>query len=127
MSERVLLVEDNGAALAQFRDALSAQGYQVTTAVNGLDGFAKVQTQKFDLCIVDHLMPLMNGPQLLKNLHAMGERAPTAVIFLSTQELAIVEQLPEMCIADMVLSKPLSSDDLLNNVAELLEQTAVAC
>ncbi|MDG1733600.1 MAG: response regulator [Thalassotalea sp.] len=127
MSERVLLVEDNGAALAQFRDALSAQGYQVTTAVNGLDGFAKVQTQKFDLCIVDHLMPLMNGPQLLKNLHAMGERAPTAVIFLSTQELGIVEQLPEMCIADMVLSKPLSSDDLLNNVAELLEQTAVAC
>lgn len=127
MSERVLLVEDNDAALAQFRDALSAQGYQVTTAVNGLDGFAKVQTQKFDLCIVDHLMPLMNGPQLLKNLHAMGERAPTAVIFLSTQELAIVEQLPEMCIADMVLSKPLSSDDLLNNVAELLEQTAVAC
>ncbi|MDG2392819.1 MAG: hypothetical protein P8M49_04865, partial [Thalassotalea sp.] len=64
---------------------------------------------------------------LLKNLHAMGERAPTAVIFLSTQELGIVEQLPEMCIADMVLSKPLSSDDLLNNVAELLEQTAVAC
>lgn len=127
MSERVLLVEDNSAALAQFRDALSAQGYQVTTAVNGLDGFAKVQTQKFDLCIVDHLMPLMNGPQLLKNLHAMGERAPTAVIFLTTQYLDVVEQLPEMCVADIVLAKPLSTEVLLDSVAELLGQTAVAC
>lgn len=126
MSERVLLVEDNRVALAQFSDALSAQGYQVTTAVNGLDGFAKVQTQKFDLCIVDHLMPLMNGPQLLKNLHAMDDKAPTAVIFLTTQDLNVVEQLPELCIADIVLSKPLSSDDLLDSVADLLGQTAVA-
>ncbi|TRX57152.1 response regulator [Thalassomonas sp. M1454] len=126
MSERVLLVEDNSAALAQFRDALSNRGYQVTTAVNGLDGFAKVQTQKFDLCIVDHLMPLMNGPQLLKNLHSMGERAPTAVIFLTTQDLDVVEQLPELCIADIVLAKPLSTELLLENVADLLEQTSMA-
>ncbi|MEW6996592.1 response regulator [Colwelliaceae bacterium BS250] len=126
MSERVLLVEDNAPALAQFQQALSLAGYQVTTAVNGLDGFAKAQAGQFDLCIVDHLMPLMNGPQLLKNLYAMGEQAPTGIIFLTTQDLNTVEQLPEMCIADIILSKPLSIDDLLSNVEDILTQTS-AC
>ncbi len=124
MSERVLLVEDNAPLRAQFQQALTSAGYQVCTAVNGLDGFSKAQNQEFDLCIVDHLMPLMNGPQLLKNLHAMADNAPRAVIFLTTQDLNVVEELPEMCVADIILAKPLTTMDLLHNIESLLEQTA---
>ena len=127
MSERILIVEDNQQVLSQLQLALSQEGYQVTTAVNGLDGYNKAQQQMFDLCVVDHLMPLMAGPQLLKNLSALGSNRPSCIIFLSTQELKSVQQLSEISYADKILSKPLDIDVFIQSVKELLEyEDAVA-
>ncbi len=121
MSESILLVEDNALVLAQLNQTLTTAGYQVTTAVNGLDGYNKAQQQRFDLCIVDHLMPLMNGPQLVKNLISLGDNAPGSIIFLTTQDLKLVNQISEVHLADKVLTKPISNTEFLAEVNQLKE------
>ncbi|KGK01029.1 response regulator [Thalassotalea sp. ND16A] len=120
MSESILLVEDNAITLAQLNQALTTAGYQVTTAINGLDGYNKAQNQQFDLCIIDHLMPLMNGVQLLKNLQTLGELTPSNTIFLSTQDLKLVTQTAVIQFADKVLAKPISNKDIVEQVHSLL-------
>ncbi|WNC73536.1 response regulator [Thalassotalea psychrophila] len=124
MSESVLLVEDNALVLAQLNQTLTTAGYQVTTAVNGLDGYNKAQQHRFDLCIVDHLMPLMNGPQLVKNLIALGDHAPSSIIFLTTQDLKLVNQISEVHLADKVLTKPISNTEFLAEVSKLKEYSS---
>ena len=123
MNNKVLLVEDNPTVCCELKAALEQAGYEVTTANNGLDGYNKVQKHRFALCVVDHLMPLMNGPTFLKNIHAMGENAPKAVIFLTTQDLSLVEQLPEMCMADIILPKPVSVSTFMASLDKVNEKT----
>lgn len=124
MSERVLLVEDNASVMAQLNQALTKAGYQVTTAINGLDGFNKAQRQSFDLCIVDHLMPLMSGPQFLKNMPGLGDKAPTNIIFLTTQDIKMVTQIFDVQAADIILSKPICDESLLEQVQRLLQKNS---
>ena len=121
MSESILLVEDNASVLAQLNQTLTTAGYQVTTAINGLDGYNKAQQQRFDLCIVDHKMPLMNGPQLVKNLISLGDNAPGSIIFLTTQDLKLVNQISEVHLADKVLTKPISNTEFLAEVDQFKE------
>ena len=127
MTKRVLIVEDNAAVMAYLEQTLTKNGYTVTTAINGLDGFNKAQKQDFDLCIVDHLMPLMNGLQFVKNMQTLSTTNSPKLIFLSTQDMAVVMQHPELKLVDKVLSKPISETDLLANVSAVLaEQLATA-
>ncbi|WOH38936.1 response regulator [Thalassotalea fonticola] len=124
MTESILLVEDNAPVLAQLNQTLTTAGYQVTTAINGLDGYNKAQQQRFDLCIVDHLMPLMNGPQLVKNLISLGDNTPGNILFLTTQDLKTVNQITEVHFADKVLSKPISNAEFLAEVRKLIEYSS---
>lgn len=121
MAEKILLVEDNKSVQAQLKELLEQQGHQVVTACNGLDGYNKALAESFDLCIVDHLMPLMDGPQLLKNLKGMENNAPGAVLFLSTQDPKMVNSLAEVKLADAYLSKPIEKNAFLTTMSELLE------
>ncbi|TLU67568.1 response regulator [Thalassotalea litorea] len=121
MAEKILLVEDNKSVQAQLKELLEQQGHQVTTACNGLDGYNKALAETYDLCIVDHLMPLMDGPQLLKNLKGMENNSPRAVMFLSTQDPKLVNSLAETKLADACLTKPIEKEAFLNAMGKLLE------
>ncbi|TKB43538.1 response regulator [Thalassotalea mangrovi] len=120
MAEKILLVEDNKSVKAHLTELLEQQGHQVTTACNGLDGYNKALAEQFDLCIVDHLMPLMDGPQLLKNIKAMEKNAPRAVLFLSTQDPKLVKSLAEIKLADAYLPKPIEKEAFLSTMNDLL-------
>ncbi|NMP16553.1 MULTISPECIES: response regulator [unclassified Thalassotalea] len=123
MTMQVLLVEDNAKVATQLENALTKAGFDVTTAINGLDGYNKAQQTRFDVCVVDHLMPLMDGRQLLKNLSALTDNQPSFVVFMSTQDLKAVEQLPEVQFADTILSKPISDEDFIALIHSLTEQS----
>ena len=70
------------AAPSSTRETLTAFGHSVSTAANGLDGFEKAQQSSFHLYIVDHLMPLMNGVTLSKNLKQTPACAQTPLLFM---------------------------------------------
>ncbi len=121
----VLLVEDNAKVSAQLEAALTKAGFHVTTAINGLDGYNKAQKNAFDVCVVDHLMPLMDGRQLLKNLAGLHQYKPTYLVFMSTQEVKVVEQIPEVEFADTIISKPISDDDFISVMTSLIDQSTL--
>lgn len=124
MTKKILLIDDNETVRDRLYQVLTRVGYNVKTSNNGLDGFHKIQSETYDLCIADHFMPLINGIQLLKNIDSMGEKAPRAVMFLTTQPVEIVSNNPVLGVADVIMSKPIAIDDFINNVTDLIEQTA---
>ncbi|WP_206484450.1 response regulator [Thalassotalea sp. G2M2-11] len=115
-----LVVDDKSPVLTLLTELLGKWGITVQTASNGLDAFTKAQSAAFDLYVVDHLMPLMNGVQLTKNLKSKVETKQTPLIFMSTQDLSDVEALAEYPLFDAVIAKPIEQELFYQTLKTLL-------
>ncbi|MCI2285074.1 response regulator [Colwellia sp. MSW7] len=120
----ILVVDDKRSVRDYISKLLTPLGYIVSTAVNGLDGFEKAQQNPFNLYIIDHLMPLMNGVTLSKNLKQTPFCAQTPILFMTTTDKASVENLPEVNLFNHILTKPLDEAEFLSSVQFLLNNVS---
>jgi len=81
--KRVLIVEDSITVRAMLKNFVENAGYSVTTAVDGLDGYNKLENEEFDLLISDIEMPRMNGFELTKRVRE-SKTCPQIPIILVT-------------------------------------------
>jgi len=116
----VLVIDDNASVRESISQLLLTHGYKVETAINGLDGFEKAQSGNYQLFIIDHLMPLMNGILLSKNIKQTSQCADTPILFITTQPQESLHHLPEFSLFDRVLNKPLNEGSLLTTVSSLV-------
>ena len=77
----ILIIDDEESVRALLRSALEAAGYEVTEAANGRQGLERYRQRPTDLVIVDMLMPVMNGLEML--LELTREFLHTKVIAIS--------------------------------------------
>lgn len=67
--KKILVVEDDLFTRDIYQETLEAAGFEIITAQNGEDGVNKLLTEKFDLILLDVMMPKLNGIGLLKAAH----------------------------------------------------------
>lgn len=79
----ILVVEDSVTARALLKNILQASGYQVKTAVDGLDALATLKTETVDLVVSDIEMPRMDGFDLTVNIRADKKLAELPVILVT--------------------------------------------
>lgn len=83
---KILVVDDDSQILKLIKTRLSVAGYEVDTAADGAEGLAKTLKNKPDLLIIDVLMPLMTGPQVVGNIRAAsGDVAKTPILVISAK------------------------------------------
>ncbi|MBL1174852.1 hybrid sensor histidine kinase/response regulator [Pantanalinema sp. GBBB05] len=80
----VLLVEDSIATRTQEKRILESAGYEVVTAVDGLDGFNKLQTRAFDAIVSDVQMPNLSGLELAARIRQHREYNELPIILVTT-------------------------------------------
>ncbi len=80
----ILLVEDSIATRTQERRILEAAGYEVVTAVDGLDGFNKLQSRAFDAVVSDVQMPNLDGLGLTAKIRQQREYNDIPVILVTS-------------------------------------------
>ena len=81
---RLLLVEDSIIIRTQMVRLLKGAGYDVTVAINGLEGFHKVQEQEFDLVLSDVEMPQMNGLEMTANIRQISKYDRLPIVLITT-------------------------------------------
>jgi len=112
--KNVLLVDDDPAVRASIKLLLSIDRHRVTEAANAHEALQLFTGSRYDLVIIDYLMPEMLGEELARNIKSL---APAQPILMVT---AYLEKLVDADIpADAVLGKPLSIDDLRRAIAKL--------
>lgn len=83
-NKTILVVEDDEGIRETMRDVLESEGYSVVTAVNGYDGLIKLREfPRPSLVLLDMMMPVMNGREMLDIVLADVRLAPTPVFFVS--------------------------------------------
>ncbi|HZG38615.1 MAG TPA: hybrid sensor histidine kinase/response regulator [Nodosilinea sp.] len=80
----ILLVEDSIATRTQEKRILESAGYEVVTAVDGLDGFNKLQTRPFDAVVSDVQMPNLDGLGLTQRIRQQREYSELPVVLVTT-------------------------------------------
>lgn len=79
----ILVVDDNRLNRLTLVNGLQQQGHRVTVAENGLQALSKMQTEAFDLVLLDILMPEMDGYQVLEHMKQDHHLRNLAVIVIS--------------------------------------------
>lgn len=119
MPKRILVVEDDTSIRELLVELLDSEGYDVASAVNGLEGLRVLQTQsKPDLILIDLMMPVMDGysfrSEQLKN--DKWSKIPTVVM---SAEANAKEKMKSYNITAF-LSKPVELDTILKTVSRYI-------
>src|SRR5512136_458676 len=124
--QRVLVIDDDPAALRLTAYVFQRAGYAVHLAVNGADGLAKAEEFKPDLVILDVMMPDMSGLMVCQRLRARPSTARVPIIMLSAKSLVGDKVSGFQVGADDYVVKPVDAKELLARVAALLNRVAQA-
>jgi CheY-like chemotaxis protein len=126
---RVLVAEDHPTNRRVVELILGAAGVDLTCVENGAEALAAVETQPFDLVLMDMQMPVMDGLTAIRAIRAReaAEGAGRIPIYVLTAN-AMPEHITasEVAGADGHLSKPILAENLLNLVAEVAAGLAEA-
>jgi two-component system, OmpR family, response regulator ChvI len=114
----IMLVDDQPDMLFTYRSFLEGQGFKVqsfTDPTVALRQFAKEESTKYDLVIMDIRMPQLNGLQLYQRLRAIN--SAVRILFVTALDAAeeLISLLPDVA-ANQVIMKPVSRDRFLNYV-----------
>ncbi len=119
---KILLIENEDFLRKLYSEFLSMSKYEVVTAENGKDGFAKLDSFSPDLIILDIKMPVMDGPEFLKNIKSnMKLRDIPIVILTAVSEYVYIKECLELGANDYV-EKTTHPVDLLKKVEHLLSE-----
>ena len=119
---RLLLVDDEPGLRTAVQTYLEDEGFQVTTAVDGEDGWTKAQELLPDLVISDVMMPRLDGYGLLKKLRADERLGGTPVIFLTAKGMTADRIEGFQAGADDYIPKPFDPDELVARVRNVVRR-----
>jgi len=115
---RVLVVEDDPSVRGLLHTLLSAEGYDVATASDGLAGLVKATSTHPALVLLDLMMPDLGGVRVLEELREDPDLAGTPVIVV-TGKVDAVPGIRALLGAGSVFVKPFAVAELLTRVAEV--------
>ncbi len=119
---RILLVEDEPAMVAGLRDNFEYEGYEVISAVDGVEGLERALAENPDLVVLDVMMPRMSGLDVCKQLKVKKPALPIIMLTARGQEIDKVVGL-ELG-ADDYVTKPFSIRELMARVKAVLRRVA---
>lgn len=116
----ILLVEDDPNLGMLLQDYLDMAGYVAAQGMNGKDGLELFEKQHFDLCILDVMMPKMDGFSLAAEIRKRNAAIP--IIFLTAKSLKEdrLKGFQQGC--DDYITKPFSTDELNMRIKAILRR-----
>jgi len=120
---KILIVEDEPNMRMGLIDNLEFEGYEVDFAVDGEEGLAKATSEKYNLILLDVMLPKFSGFDICKQTRAKGTQTPIILITAKGEEIDKVLGL-ELG-ADDYVTKPFSVRELLARIKAVLRRGAV--
>jgi DNA-binding response OmpR family regulator len=110
----ILIVEDEAGIVQFLQQGLEEEGYQITSASDGLQGFELIQKQHFDLILLDWMLPKMSGLDLCKAIRKKDTSTP--ILFLTAKD-TVQETIEGIKAgANDYIKKPFSFEELVERI-----------
>ena len=119
---RLLLVDDEPGLRTAVQAYLQDEGFEVTTAGDGEEGWEKAQKMMPDLIISDVMMPRCDGYGLLKRVREDERLGGTPVIFLTAKGMTVDRTQGYQAGVDDYIPKPFDPDELVARVRNVVKR-----
>ena len=120
---QILLVEDDSNLGYILKEYLSMHDFEVVWSKDGESGLEAFKTGSFDLCVLDVMMPKMDGFTLAEEIRALRPNIP--VIFLTAKSLKIDKLKGFKIGADDYIVKPVDEEELIARINAIIKRSAV--
>jgi len=117
---RILVVDDDSALLDLMKLILGRTGFQVETALNPPPALELLETEHFDLLILDDMMPVMDGYEMLKRLRADHRWDNMPIVMCGGRADQAYADMVVQAGVDAHLIKPVLFHELIAKITELL-------
>ncbi len=118
---KILLVEDDHNLGNLLKEYLEAKGYSIVLGVDGKQGYDLFAKDKFNICILDVMMPIKDGYTLVKEIRAIDVNIP--IVFLTAKSMKEDTIEGFNLGADDYITKPFSMEELLMRIKAILRRT----
>ena len=118
----VLVIEDEAKVVDFISKGLDEEGYTVSAAYNGKQGLDLLKAHKYDIVLLDLMIPEIDGLKVLRNMRAWGINTPVLIITAKSSKEDVVRGLDTG--SDDYLTKPFSFEELLARIRALLRRSA---
>ncbi|MEQ8474175.1 MAG: response regulator transcription factor [Marinoscillum sp.] len=118
---KLLFLEDEPSLARIVSESLTSADFSVTHVLNGQEGLNLFHNSHFDICVVDVMMPELDGLTFVKELRKTNKKVP--IIFLTAKSMTedVVKGYKEG--GNDYLKKPFSLEELILRIKELLKRT----
>jgi two-component system alkaline phosphatase synthesis response regulator PhoP len=116
----ILLVEDEENLHEALKLNLELEGYEITSAFTGSEALQKIQSEYFDLIILDVMLPDVDGISITETIRVQNNQVP--ILILSAKNTSSDRVLGLKKGADDYLTKPFNLEELLLRVQKLIEK-----
>ena len=123
MKARILYVEDDETLGFVTKDNLELKGYQIIHCKDGHTALEKIHSEKFDLCILDVMLPQVDGFTIAREIRKSDQQVP--IIFLTARSLKEDKILGLTLGGDDYIVKPFSIEELILKVEIFLKRSKV--
>ena len=124
MSARILVVEDEPGLVLTLTDLLAAEGYEVDSAGDGPGGLKKALEERYDLLVLDVMLPGKSGFEVCQELRRQG--CESAVLMLTARGQVADRVVGLRAGADDYLAKPFDPAELMARIEALLRRSRKA-
>jgi two-component system alkaline phosphatase synthesis response regulator PhoP len=121
MSKRILLVEDEERLLEVVKLNMELEGYEVMAARDGKEALEVFHQQRFDLILLDVMLPNMDGFSVCRSIRLENRKVP--ILFLTAKNSAQDRVMGLKIGGDDYLVKPFDLEELILRVQRLLERS----
>lgn len=123
IQKRILLIEDDESMGFLLKDSLESHNFEVTHLTNGLLALPLLKKQFFDLCLLDVMMPKIDGFTLAKEIRAFNLNIP--LLFLTAKSMKEDKIKGFKAGADDYVTKPFSIEELVLRIKAILKRGKV--
>ena len=122
MNRRVLIVDDETAIREMIVLALEMAGYETVEAADGLQALRLIQSQPFDLVLMDWMMPGASGLETARRIRKDEQNKSLPIVMLTAKEDEDAK-ITGLSVADDFITKPFSPRELVARLKAILRRT----
>jgi phosphate regulon transcriptional regulator PhoB len=123
MNNKILIVDDEHDIVDLVSYNLKKEGFRITTAVDGEQALHKIRKDKFDLVVLDLMLPGLQGVELCRIIRNDPKAADTPIIMLTAKGEEVDRVIGLESGADDYMTKPFSSRELIARIKAVLRRT----
>lgn len=117
---RLLVAEDEDVLRLLIIDSLEDESFIIDEACDGTEALELILQNDYDLLIIDFMMPVMTGIELMRNVRSHKDKCSTKILMLSAKSMKHDIEKIMQAGADVFMSKPFSPTELVKQVSLMI-------